>query len=192
MKNIGIISIAALAAAIATPAAAQDVTGTVVIEGSVAEKCLVVPGAGDEFGTTVNLGELAQADGTMRTDLSADFNAASGLTARVVCTTAAPTITVDATAITAQNNTTSDTGYDDSIDFDAHVEVDYVGGSATFSNDSNDAALAETAIGGRLANNGSDNITITADDFHTDAATDLLVADTDYAGSIVVVIAPSA
>ena len=189
MKKLALVSAAALVAAIATPAAAQNVTGTVNITGSVAPKCLVVPGAGGTFGTTVALGELAQADGTMRTDLAATFDAAAGLTARVVCTTAAPTISVDATAITAAAGAPA-AGYDNSIDFDANVAVTYVGGSATFSNDSNDAALAATAIGGRLANNGSDNISITASDFHTNAVTDLLVADNSYAGSIAIVIAP--
>lgn len=194
MKKLAYLSVAAASLlAIASPAAAQDVTGTVNITGTVAPKCLVVPGAGDDFGTTVALGELAQADGTLATDLATRFTSigAAGLQARVVCTSAAPTISVDATEITSA--TTATGGYANRIDFTAHVFVDTTStNDVEFTNSSTGAALAATAIGGRLANNGGNNISITATDFATPAATDLLVAATDYTGQISVVIAPGA
>jgi len=178
--------------AIAAPAAAQNVTGTVNITGSVAPKCLVVPGNGSTFGTTVALGELADTTGKMRTDLAASFNASAGLTARVVCTSAAPTISVDADPITAAT-ALGGGGYDNSIDFTASVAVTTTAGAAgPFTNDSAAAAGADTAIGGRLANNGSDNIAISASNFRTDTATDLLAADPTYTGKITVVIKPGA
>lgn len=190
MKKIAFAA-AALATVAAMPAAAQQVTGTVNITGSVAPKCLVVPSNGGTFGTTVALGELAQSNGTMRTDLAASFNAASGLSARVVCTSAAPTISVDANPLATA--APADTGYDNSIDFTASVAVTTVGTSpAPFTNDTAAAALSATAIGGRLANNGSDNIVITASNFRTGTVNDLLVASPTYSGSIAVVIAPGA
>lgn len=194
MKKLAYLSIAAASLfAIASPAAAQTVTGTVNITGTVAPKCLVVPGAGNTFGTTVALGELAAADGTLATDLSTRFSSigATGLEARVVCTSAAPTIAVDATQITSA--TAATTGYANRIDYTAHVFVDTTSTSdVEFTNSSTGAALAATAIGGRLANNGGSNITITATNFATPAATDLLVAATDYSGQISIVIAPGA
>ncbi len=178
--------------AMAAPAAAQTVTGTVNITGSVAGKCLVVPGNGSTFGTTVALGELAGADGKLRPNIATDFNAAAGLTARVVCTTAAPTISVDADPITAAT-ATGGGGYDNSIDFTASVAVTTTAGPAgPFTNDSANAAGTDTAIGGRLANNGSDNIAISGSNFRTNTVNDLLAADPTYTGKITVVIKPGA
>lgn len=190
MKTV--LAILAVGTALAAaPAMAQDTTGTVNITGSVAPKCIVVPGGGNTFTRLVALGELAGTDGRMRTDLAASFNAAA-VTARVVCTTAAPTISVDADPITAAT-ATAPAGYDNSIDFTAHVAVETTGGPAgPFSNDSAAAAGADTAIGGRVANNGSDNIAITASTFRTNAITDLLAADPVYTGKVTVVIKPGA
>lgn len=193
MKKLLIAALFA-SAAISAPAMAQStVTGTVNITGSVANKCLVLPGAGSTFGATVAYGELAQADGTMRTDLATTFTAASGsLSARVVCTTANPTISVDATPLATAAPAAA--GYDNSIDFQADVAVTTVVSTTTYSNDTANAALAATALDGRLANNGSNNIVISASNFRTNSPgnTDLLVADPSYTGSISVVIAPGA
>lgn len=194
MKKLAYLSVAAASTiALASPAAAQTTTGTVDITGTVAAKCLVVPGAGNTFGTTVALGELAQADGTLRTDLATLFSSVGGpgLEARVVCTSAAPTIAIDATEI--MSATPAVTGYANRIDFTANVAVDTTTtNDVPFSNSSIDAPLAATPIGGRLANNGGNNITISASNFATPNADDLLVAANDYTGKIVVVIAPGA
>lgn len=196
MNKIGLISVAALAAAIATPAAAQDVTGTVNITGTVAAKCIVQTGAGTSstFGTTVALGELAQADGTLKptATLASTFNTVggTGLSAKVICTTANPTISVNANPITSA--VTAGTGYDNSVDFQADVTVVTLAANASpYTNDSAAAAGSATALGSRLANSAN-NVTIAASNFRTNNLTDLLVAATDYAGSIVVVIAPGA
>lgn len=189
MKKIVLLALAASTVAVATPAAAQSVTGTITLNGSVAEKCLVVPGAGSTFGGIINLGELAQADGTLRTGIAADANASPFMAARVVCTSATPTISVDTTALATA--APAATGYDNSIDFNASVTLVTTGANnGPFANDSANAPLAATAVGSRLANSGSDNVTITTSGFRTFAATDLLVASPTYTGSIVVVIAP--
>ena len=179
MKKLALIAMTA-AAAIASPAMAQTVTGTINLTGSVAAKCFVSPGSGATFG------ELAQADGTVRTDLATAFATRS---ATVKCTSAAPTISVDSTALAT--TATGATGYDNSIDFTASVAVTTTGANAgPFTNDSANAALAATAIGSPLANSAS-NINITTSNYRTNTATDLLVASPTYTGSIVIVIAPN-
>lgn len=186
MRKLALIALASSAAMVAVPAAAQDVTGTINLTGSVAPKCLVLPGAGSTFGETVAFGELAQGDGTLRTDLATTFGTKNY---RVVCTTANPTISVDSTALATA--TSAPSGYDNSIDFQASVALTTTGtNNGPFADDSSTAALSATAIGSRLANNGSNNIAVTTSNYRTDNATDLLVAATDYAGSIVIVIAP--
>jgi hypothetical protein len=196
--NKKIFSILACASAlVSTSAMAQNVTGTVTITGSVAPKCLVVPGNGNTFGATVALGELSDVNGQLRTNLANSFTGANTIKARVVCTSANPTISVDANEIKAAT-ATAVAGYANRIDFEASVAVTTTGTSpAPFTNDSASPAGTDTVIGGgRLANNGSDNIAITAGNFRTGAlsgtATDLLAADTTYTGSIVVVIKPGA
>lgn len=179
--------------ALASPAAAQSTTGTITLTGSVAPKCMVIPANSLTWGTTIPLGEMAQADGRIKPSSYFEglINGTAGTTARIVCTSATPTISVDATAITSAAPTA--TGYDNSIDFNAKVAVTTTTGTANFANDSSAAALAATAIGGRVANNGGDNIVVTTENFRTNnLTTDLLVAATDYTGSIVVVIAPGA
>jgi hypothetical protein len=196
MKKLALTALATTAMiAIATPASAQSVTGTINLTGSVAAKCLVLPGSGDTFGTAIgspiSLGELADASGKLRSGIATDINGAAGTTARVVCTSAAPTISVDATEL--KTLAAADTGYDNSIDFEASVAVVTTGtNNGPFINDSGSAPLAATAIGSRVANNGGTNITITTGNFRTNNLTDLLVASPTYTGSIVVVIAPGA
>ena len=197
MKKIVLLALAASTVAVATPASAQ-VTGTINLSGKVDAKCLVLPGSGATFGNTtataINLGELAGTDGTLRTGIAADVNSNVAMTARVVCTSATPTISVDADAL--RTTAAAATGYDNSIDYNAKVVVTRVNGttvdSITFNNDSSGSAQSSTAIGGRVANNGSDNIVITTNNFRTDNLTDLLVASQNYSGSIVIVISPGA
>ena len=198
MRKIVLLALAASAASVATPAFAQ-VTGTINLSGKVDPKCLVLPGNGAAFGpsATIQLGEVADATGKLRASstIETQINGTAGTTARVVCTSAAPTISVDATELAT--TALAATGYHNSIDFNAKVVVTRVIGttvdSATFNNDSSAAPLGATAIGGRVANNGSDNIVITTNNFRTNnPTTDLLVASPTYTGSIVVVISPGA
>ncbi len=193
MRKITLMALA-VSTVIATPAAAQSTTGTVNLAGTVGDKCIVVSEtAGTTFGTTVNFGELSQADGTMRTDLASSFTSLGGsaLAARVVCTTANPTIAISATPLAISGAGTPDTGYDNSIDYTAHVAVTTVTTPNVPFSATTTTPLTATAIGGRLANNGSSNVVISADSFATNSATDLLVAGA-YTGQIQVVIAPGA
>lgn len=194
MKKI--LSLALLAsAAVATPAMA-DSTGTIVINGSVADKCAVLVGTNaPDWGTTVNLGELSQSNGTLKPTLTLEtaFNtvAAGNQNARVVCTTSNPKISVNANPLVAQTNAAvPGSGYADTVHFQADVKVTKATTAAqTYSNDSNTAAGTPTAIGDRLAASGT-NIEVTTSNWRTLTSSDLLVADTNYQGSIVVTISP--
>ena len=77
MKRFLIATVAlagVLSAASAASAAGPVTTGSVVIPGTVESKCTVItagtPPSGSTFGTTVALGELAQANGTLRSDVT--------------------------------------------------------------------------------------------------------------------------
>ena len=187
MKKIVLTALAATTAFIALPAAAQTVTGTVTLTGSVAPKCSVQPGAGSTFSRSVNFNELSQANGTLRTGLSADF-AAAVADVQIVCNTNTPTVTV--TSLPLATGAAAAAGYDNSIDYTAHVLVSKAGGGTTLVDDDSNplTGTGPTAVGGALLN--GTNVNITADNFRTNAASDLLVAGS-YSGTITIVIAPS-
>lgn len=188
MKKLALAALAA-SAAIASPAMAQNVTGTVVINGNVNAKCFVLPGAGNTFGTTVEMGELAASDGTLlpSATLSSTFGTAggAGLQAQVLCTSANPNVSVTANPLV--NTAPADTGYDNSVDYTADATFTLVSGSQTVSDPSNVAASTDTALTGRLNGTGT-NISIATSAWN---ASGVLVAGA-YTGSIVVVVSPGA
>lgn len=191
MKKIALVACAA-AALTATPVLA-DVTGTINLTGTVAAKCFVQPNSGSTFGTTVAFGELAQADGTLRTDLASAFSTigAAGLSARVVCTSGAPSIAISTTPL-ADTTVAAPTGYANTINYQANVAVTTVVDTKTYSSDtSTSPTVSATALDGRLANTGTNNIVVSASNFRTPGTNALLVASNNYAGKITVVIAPN-
>lgn len=197
MKKILLTALAAASAlAVATPAAAQSVTGVINITGNVDSKCIVASGGSPTgpavFGGTVALGNLAQADGTMATDLATRFNAVGNngqLQYKIVCTSAKTNVSVDADPIVAAT-AVAQTGYANRIDYEANVAVTLVGGAgAPIVSDSADAAATATTYNDRLAANNP-NIVVTAGDFRTANPTDILLADS-YAGKITIVVSPA-
>ncbi|HEY5712494.1 MAG TPA: hypothetical protein VIT38_11420 [Allosphingosinicella sp.] len=195
MKKFVLTAVAAGSAFIATSAPAQTVSGDVTITGSVAPKCLVVTGGtpnGTNFAGTIPLGELAQASGILRTGLTADFNTGGGLlNFQVVCTSARPTVTVDANPIVAATAAAS-AGYANTIHYNAAVTFDESPGPAeTVQNDSLiNAAATSLQLANRLAT-GATNIHIAGSNFRTPNATDVLVADPVYTGHLLITIAPT-
>lgn len=186
MKKSRIALIAVAAAVLGASPAYADVTGTINLTGSVAAKCVVDPGSGSTFSDTVNFGELAQADGTLRTDLASAFGTHSFT---VKCNTGTPTIAVDADPLATTAAASS--GYDNTINYTASVAVSAVGNySGPFTNASDTAASAATPVGSALANTAN-NVSITTSGYHTANPTDLLVASPTYTGKITVVIAPN-
>jgi hypothetical protein len=184
MKKIALIAMTAMAA-IATPAAAQTVTGTINLTGVVGPKCFVVPGNGNTFGETVNFGALDAADGTLRPGLATDFATRS---ATVKCTSANPSVSVTASPLATGG--AAPTGYANTINYTASVAVDATGlNNGPFSDASGGAGSGALSVGSPLANT-TGNVRITTSGYGTANATDLLVAGT-YNGSIVVVISPN-
>jgi hypothetical protein len=194
MKKILMIG-AAVASALAVPAGAQTVTGTINITGTVTSKCAVVGGASTtSFTDNVNLGELAQADGTLEASgtLALRFVGTGGTAPafRVVCNSATPQVAVDATELTTAG--TPGAGYTNRVDYIARVAVARAaGGTTTVSNATTGAATGATPVGGAISGAAGNNVTVTADTFTTPGgATALLVAGT-YNGQIAVTITPS-
>ena len=186
MKKIALLAMTA-AAAIASPAMAQTVTGTINITGTVAAKCFVVPGAGNTFGTNVAMGELAQSDGTLKPSatLSSTFATVggTGLTAQVVCTSANPEVSVNSEALV--NTAAADPGYDNSVDYTADVTFTRVGGTTLVSDASSNPAATTATLPTRLTGTGT-NISVATSGW---SAAGVLVAGS-YAGKITIVVAP--
>lgn len=198
MNKILLAASAASALALATPAGAQSVTGVVNITGNVASKCIVAtagnPTGPATFGGTVALGNLAQADGTLATDLATRFNAAGNNTQlqyKIVCTSANTNVSVDSDPILAATGL-AQAGYANRVDYKAHVAVTLVSGpGAPIASDSSDAAATSVNYPNRLAV-ATTNIVVTADTFRTANLTDILVADASYTGKITIVVSPGA
>ena len=187
-----LVALIASMVALAQPAFAQDTTGTVNLTGSVAPRCgVAASGSGSIFGQTVALGELAAADGTLRTGIESQFASAVAAVS-VVCNTVAPTISVTATALSAQTSTGSPpAGYANTIAYTATVSIGTTGSVPVLLSavSGTDAAHTLTSGEGRIANSAG-NLVLTASAFHTASPTEVLVADSSYKGSIAVTIAP--
>lgn len=190
MKKI-VLAALATSAALATPAAAQSVTtGTINITGTVAPKCFVVPGAGSTFGTTVAMGELAASNGMLKPSatLASTFANVGGaaLTAQVLCTSAAPSVSVTAEplATTAE----AATGYDNSIDYTAVVTFQTVTAPQVVEDTTTAAAATSDVLTGRLNASGP-NISVATKDW---TASGVLVASDAYSGKITISVSPAA
>lgn len=193
MKKIVLLALAASTVAIATPAYAQA-TGTVNITGSVADKCQVTPVSTGNYVTSRNLLELSQADGTLEASatLAGRFGLA-GTTAptfRVVCTTAAPKVSVAAAPLlhTTPGLQALAGGYTGTINYTADVKVTTVAGSENVSDTSAGAGPTDLTLASRLAAAGN-NIEITASAFNTTASA--LLNAGGYSGQIVVTVSPN-
>ena len=187
MKKIAFLA-ATTCAVIASPAMAQlqNTTGTITLSGTVASKCYV---GSDNTVTTFSashaFGELAKADGTLRSGLNTELDADTTMDFTIKCNSGNPTVTISRTAMA--NVATAATGYANSISYNAIVLVDpATGSSVTFDTDAGTAPLATGPLGSPLKATGP-NVHVTADTF---AATGILVAGS-YSGTITVVISPT-
>lgn len=173
MKKLA-ICIAAPVALAAMPALAQDATGNVYINGSVAGRCLFTTPS-----QTINLGELAL-PGTDTNAGKLDASKVNGQSATLVgwCNNAAATMTVEATKLT--NSASAATGFTNSIDY-----------LATATANSVDATDTTTVAGAGTASNVG-MFTGDIDVALSSAATDggILVAGT-YTGLVTVTLAPN-
>jgi hypothetical protein len=193
MKKIVLLALAASTVAVATPAFAQNATGTVNITGTVGDKCQVTPGAGGNYVTSRDLLELSQADGMLEASstLATRFGVAGSTapTFRVVCTTAAPNVSVNASPLlhgTVGLQAPAE-GYTGTINYTAGVKVSTVAGTENIS-DTTAAGSTDLTLASRLAASGN-NLEITTSAFNT-AASALLNAGS-YSGQIVVTVSPN-
>ena len=178
----------------AQPAFAQSNTGAVNLTGNVAPRCgVATSGSGALFGQTVALGELATADGTLRAGIDSQFASAVAAVS-VLCNTAAPTISVSVSALSAQTTTgLPPAGYANTIAYTATVSLVTTGAAPVMLSAASGTSTSHTlSVGeGRIANSAG-NFVLTATAFHTASPADVLVADSSYKASIAITIAPGA
>ncbi len=191
---VALVALIASMVALAQPALAQSTTGTVNLTGSVAPRCgVAASGGGSIVGQAVALGELTAANGTLRTGLDSAFASAVSAVS-VVCNTVAPTISVTATALSAQTSTGSPpAGYTNTIAYTATVSLGTIGSTPVLLSviSGTNASHTLTIGEGRVATSAG-NLVLTATAFHTASPADILIADASYKGSIAITIAPGA
>lgn len=193
-RKIAMTGIAAVLAASAAPAYAQSVSGTVTLDGTVGEKCLVTStGAvpSPDFGGAIHLGQLDDGTtGKLRTIATVSAGSDANLNFRVVCTTATPGVTVTSNALKTGVGT-APTGYANTVHYSSTVAFDIAGaGSPTNVTTVTDGTATSTSnLPGRLAT-GTTNIHVSATSFHTPGANDVLVSGT-YNGSIAITVSPN-
>lgn len=187
MKKLMIAVLAATTTAFAVPAAAgtESVSGTIDLTGTVAGKCTAAGG----LDASIDLGELAVADGTINSAFSAN---SGGLTRTftVTCTSANPQLSVDASPLVNAAVVTPTAGYTNTVNYTATMAAAKAsGGTASVADTSNVAGATTTLVGDHLAN-AAGNVAVTVSSGNTTIGA-LLEAGT-YNGSIAVIVAPSA
>ncbi|MGA0602874.1 hypothetical protein ACO2Q3_19350 [Caulobacter sp. KR2-114] len=191
-SKIGALALAATALSTGAVAATGS-TGTVTLGGHVDAKCSVVGGSGSTFSSSVDLGDLSGSDGQLRAALAATTasSPAGGVqNFQIACTGAGNTITLKADPIKAQ--TAAATGYANTINYTAEVDVALASGSTSSTSHASDSTVTTTNLNAadRLANLAN-NVQIKAYGLNTTAGA-LLVADPNYSGLISVTISPGA
>jgi hypothetical protein len=185
MKKLVIAALAAGTAAFAVPAAAQSVSGTIDLTGTVAAKCTAAGG----LNSSIDLGELAIADGTVNSAFSAN-NGGLTRTFTVTCTSSNPQLSVNASSLVNAAVVTPTTGYTSTVNYTATMTAAKAGGGmASVADTSNVAGATTVLVGDHLANTAG-NIAVTVSSGNTTAGA-LLEAGT-YNGSIAITVAPSA
>ena len=192
MKRVLLVATAIAGLAFAAPSLAQSVTGTVGVNGSVADRCTVNGSdSGSSFTGTISLGELTKTNGTLRNDLQGN-TAVSGATVKVTitCTGSNPTVSLSATELSAGLGTPP-AGFSGTIDYTSELDLDKAaGGTGVFTYATPTASPTTGSLGGSLANS-SNNVRVSAYSFTTVGGnTDTLQAGT-YNGQINVSIGPS-
>jgi len=198
LKKLSLLTTAALAVVGLTSAASAATleTGKIVLNGNVPAQCSVVnagaPPAGD-FGDTINLGVLSDANGHLKSGLTGGSNQIGTETFEVNCTGANNTVTLLASPLAT--SAPAPAGYANTINYTAESDFAVAGGSPPASSPVKliQASTVATPLsqglgpGVRLANPGN-NITISAYSFNTaNTLTDVLVAGA-YSGTITVTI----
>jgi hypothetical protein len=201
MKKIAFAAVASIAALAAVPAAAQTVTGTVNVTGNVQARCAVQTGTTEAgtFSGTLALGRLDAADGTLRTALTSSATAtpadAQKVTARVVCTTGNPTLTIGATKLSNGATEPSSTQYSSVIDYTASLKVTKVDNTVAdiqYNTKTATAAATSQQLGTRIKGGTTDNVEVSIFGLNAkNGATSVLDAGS-YTSAVTVTIQPTA
>lgn len=179
MKKIAFAVLMTASAMAAAPAAAQQVTGTVNVTGTVAGRCSVIESNLEKasFSGTIDLGRLDAADGTLRSELTSATSATPAdlkkVTARVVCTSSNPTIGVSATKLAIAGAGDAATGYANSIDYVAALRVKTSSASTPLAevkyDTQNNSAAVTAQLGARIAGGTADNVEVNVSNLRTAA-----------------------
>jgi len=191
-----LLAAAAMAASLgfgAPAMAAGSLTGMVTLDGSVPAQCSVasdVPGI-LLFQTTVQLGDIADANGHLVSALATSTNSSAPVaTFQVNCTGAHNTATLEATPLAIAPAPAAQTGYSSSVAYTAEADYAAVSGTVTQTQASNGGTSSPTAAF-QFANQ-SGNLAIKAYAFDDgNNAANILDAGA-YSGVITVVITPGA
>lgn len=138
MKSISALAAAGVAM-IGSQAAAQTATGQIGVTGFVASRCGAGGGAvptGSTFNGTIGLGELANAEGSLRTALttSTEGSPAGTISFGAGCTGTAATVRISATRFSTLNpvvGETAEVSFANDIDYTAQAAMSLTGGGIT-------------------------------------------------------------
>ncbi len=177
MKTLTLFASATAFAAFATLAAAAPppggVQGTVTLTGKVSDSCVVDEGQGasSTFAKIIPLGELDQANGTLRSDLQASTSASpsASFQTQIICNTATPKVELTNSQLIDGALTPVPAGYANAINYTANAVVTETTGSDTFTvttNGATDGHTGPTAVSNPIANSPN-NVTINAYAFNT-------------------------
>ena len=201
MTKTIISALIATSALIASPAMAAtgDVTGTINVTGTVGARCSVIaPGGTVEnqaYTGTIDLKRLDAADGTLRSTLAGAATAADGIkvNARIVCTSANPTVGVIATKLNTGGATDPGAGYSNDIDYTAQIKVKAASGAyktVTYSTLTDTTAKTAT-LGERIAGGSADNVEVSIFNLASEAGATSLLASGTYTSTVTVTIQPT-
>lgn len=185
MKKIACIAMAATAF-VAAPAMAQSASGNVLVTGVVPGKCTAAGG----ISGTINLGDISNADGTVRGSFS---NNVGGLSRSftIVCTSANVNITVSSDALNNTADNTTGSGYTGRVHYTSTLTANKAGGgtgTAVYTTQDTLPAASTTPLGDRLAT-GANNVTVTVSNGTTTNSGDVLKQGT-YNSTISITVSP--
>ncbi len=194
MKLSALIAVSALALGVAAPAfAAGTPTGTITITANEPTKCSVITGGtGTTFSGTIALGAINAADGTLLTNLEGNTApAGQQATFQIQCNGSDATVTLSSSRFSTSG--TAPTGYSTHVDYTTELDAALaVGGPTQFFYTTAAVLPGATSsnLGGRLANNGSNNLTVKVYSFAAENGASSIMAAGNYTSTINISIAP--
>jgi hypothetical protein len=194
MKLLAHITGTALALGLAAPALAGTPSGTITITATAPTKCSVVTGgSGSSFSGSITLGALNASDGTLLANLEGTATPAAQQAAfQIKCNGSDATVSLSANRFSTGSGT-APTGYSRNIDYTAELDAALaVGGPAVFKYTTAAVLPAATSgnLGARLANTGSNNVTISVYSFGAENGVSSILEAGSYTSTINVSITP--